>query len=75
MPLRDVLVEHERENWEARIDGRVTEEQVPVVDGNRHEEVQASEDGLDERDDHATMNDELTERRGALVGEPAVPDN
>ena len=75
MPLRDVLVEHEREDWETRIDGRVTEEQVPVVDWNRHEEVQASEDGLDEGNDHATMDDELTERGGALVGEPAMPDD
>lgn len=67
LAIRDVFVEDEREDWEARVDSRVTEDKVTVVDRDGHEEVEAGEDGLDEGDDHAAMDHELRQGSAPLV--------
>ena len=56
----DIDVEHEGKHWETRVYGRVTKYKVAVVNGNGHEEVEASEDGLNERYYHTSMHYELT---------------
>lgn len=73
--LGHILVEHEREDGQAGVISRVTQEEVPVVDGNRHKEVEAGEDSLDERDDHTTVHHKLTEHCAALVRQTTMPDD
>ena len=60
MRVADIFVEHERENRQTSVEGRVTKEQVSIVDGDSHEEVDAGEDGLDEGNDHTSVDNELT---------------
>ena len=55
----DIFIHDKREHWEHGVDSRVAKNQEPVVDRYINEEEDASKDGLDERDDHATMDNEL----------------
>ena len=75
MCVADILIEHEREDGQTSVEGRVTEEQVSIVDGDSHEEVDASEDGLNEGNNHTSVDDELTQGGTPLVGQTTMPDN
>ena len=73
LALRDIFVENEGEDGETRVNSRVTKDQISVVNGDCDEEVEAGEYSLDERNNHATMHDELTECGRSLVRQSTVP--
>jgi len=75
LTIRDVLIENKGEHWETRVDRGVTHDEVAVVDGNRDEEVETSEDCLDKGDNHATMDNELGQGGASLIGQTTVPDD
>ena len=57
--LLDVLVEHQRKHGRHRVPRRVAHEQPAGVDCHGCHKEDGREDGLDERDDQAAMDDEL----------------
>jgi len=71
----DTFVEDEGEDRRRRVNRRVAEEEHAVVDLDRDVEVDQGEDGLDERNDHSSVDDELTQRSSPFVGQSSVPDD
>ena len=70
-----VSVKYEREYGQCRVYCRVAEHQEAVVDGNCHKVEKDDEDGLDDRNDKATMEHELGEDSRATIGKSAMPQN
>jgi hypothetical protein len=56
---RGVLVENEREDWQGGVDRGITQHEEAVIDGDGDEVEQNDEDSLDDRDDHATVDNKL----------------
>lgn len=71
----DIVIEHEREDWQTSVDRCVTKDQHTVVDRNGDIVEDTGEDGLDDRDDQASMNDELGEYGRAFVAKTSMPQD
>ena len=50
-------------------------DKIAIEDGDRHRKEANGEERLTEGDDHATVQDELSQHRRALVAYAAVPDD
>ena len=70
-----ILVEHQREDRQVRVDGRVTEHEVSIVDRDSNEVEHDGEESLDDGDDEASVEDELGQHGRASVGKSSVPQN
>ena len=68
-----VRIEHETEHWECSVDRCVTQHEEAIVNRNSNEIEQDYEDSLDDRDDEATVEDELGKDCRSTVGQAPVP--
>ena len=66
LPLK-FFIEDDRKYRNLGVDGRVAEEQKPVVDRDSDKEVHDGENCLDKANNHATVHDELTKFGRSLV--------
>ena len=47
---------------------------LTIVDRNGDKEVDDSENSLNERNDHTSVDNELSELTGSLIGQSSVPE-
>lgn len=67
------FVENDCKDRNLGVDGRVSEEQKPVVDRDSHKEVYDGENCLNKAYDHTAVHYELAKLCGSLVTEAAMP--
>jgi len=70
-----ILVEHEREDGQVGVDGRVTEHEVSIVDWDSNEVEHYGEKSLDDGDDETSVEHELSQYCGASVRKSSVPQD
>lgn len=68
-----VMVEHEGEDGEAGVDGRVAEDQHAIIYGYCDEVEHAWEDSLNDRNNQTSVNYELSKDSWTFVAESTVP--
>jgi hypothetical protein len=71
----DIFIEDEWEYGHLCVDCGITKNQETIKYWNGNEEENHHEDGLYERDDHASMNDELWKLCSSLIRQAPVPKN
>lgn len=68
-----IFVEYQRENWQRRINRRVSEDQITIINWNSYTEKYHCENCLYERYNHTSVNYELGQFGWSLIRHSAMP--
>ncbi len=72
---RDILVENEGEDREVGVQGCISEHKEAIIHWDCNEEEADREDSLDDRNNQASVNHELTHASRPLVAKTAMPED